>query len=363
MPTPDVFDYACAAAKLHVDDRMDFVTDPDLVLGPLFITGTMPRQPDLERYLQYHFADASLTIQDLRRMITHGVYGLTRRFKTELLQVHGTRENAVFTLDHALVTNPSPEMVQRIVRLAAMRVLADTYSDTQADFVDILRQDVQCSDFEAQVLCDLLERHGEVIYFNRYMQNNPHSRQQLRNFARRINLHYKKEMIDVTKDRNGICATPPFLKLSGSFSTQNIVDEHTADFGPYIPVPQLLLHTDTQPADQNVPYKIKAIEKAIFHLSSMKDVINCQALLVDLARMLHVLRKRRDESQRPHNGIDIRRHNGTPKNYADAPEVGEALFHFGTLSEPAQATEPASVVVEERRGNVVRRRTVPLMTN
>lgn len=356
MPMPDVFDYACAAAKVLIDDRMDLITDHDLVLGPLFVAGTMPRRPDLEQYLQRNLGNGALVYEkDLRRMITHGLHGLTGRFRTDLLSIAGTREHAVFTLNHAALTDPPPSMVQRIVRLAALRVLADEYGDIQDDFVADLRDDVTRSDFENRVLQALLERHGEVIYFNRFIKEEPQARKKLRALARRVNTHYGQIMIDDTTDRNGIRATPDFLRLSGSLPTEDVVVAHNREFGPYVPVPQLLLHTDRTPAPKHLPYKIKAIEKALLHLTSMKDVIHCDALIAELVAMLQALK----EQQRKQPYAPLPAHtNGT--STANALARAEALFHFDrSAQEPVAPDEPPSpVVVESRRGDVIHRRTV-----
>lgn len=358
MPMPDEFDYACAAAKVLVDDRMDLITDHDLVLGPLFVAGTMPRQPDLEQYLQHNLGvKPSFSERELRRMITHGLHGLTGRFRTNLLSIAGTREHAVFTLNHAALTDPPPSMIQQIVRLAALRVLADEYGDVQDDFVAGLRDNVTRSDFEDRVLQALLERHGEVIYFNRFIKEEPAVRKKLRALARRVNSHYGEIMIDDTTDRNGIRATPAFLRLSGSLPTEDVVAAHQKQFGPYVPVPQLLLHTDPTPTPEHLPYKIKAIEKALLHLTSMQDVIHCDALIAELVAMLQTLKKQ--QQKQPYKPLPVRT-NGTPTAYALALARAEALFHFSkSAQEPVAPVEsPSPVVIESRRGDIIHRRTV-----
>lgn len=365
---PSVADYCFAAANTLVPSsgtrsRLELQeTRSDLVAGPLLLRSPMGRE-EWHRYMELWAGDCFNRL-DRTKLLGDGVHSLQRLgFPSVYDPTSNVRR---LTLDLDSLPRPTPEMVQRIVRLASLRWFLNFHENEILSFAEEIADQCGLNDIEKDFLEKLLLRCGTPLSLtDRDSGKRRESRLVIRSLHGKLQEFFnpdgkpnQKYIRSMSGDGRYFADSALLRKLpdplpSLLFGTEEL---HNAYFGDYLPIPGLLLHDrfDLPPAEnpkmniRRIETRIRALEASFDHIQELVEegMEGMQYLLDQLSREI-------DQSSSP-GSIEVIRIHPSGKPSAPVPKNQRGYF-LGTSpclvhqGEPKQAPgfPPRPVVFSE----------------
>jgi len=346
---------AVAQCRLYDGDGYSYLrpfpTTAEIVLAPLLMSGEMSRE-ELTAYLRRQYRDFPRFQEPskLPSFVTQGLRALDRTCPNLITVTGPNQMRRSLSLDSEIFSSPSitPEGVQHIVRTAAMRWLLRCNQEERVRWIQDLKISCSLTEEETEMLDALLIRQGGTLYLDKKGDSQEKVRRVriVQSLKRKLDAHFNQCAIEEELPYYGYHADPSLLKKMPGLSLKRLQLVHDVRFGPYLPVPQVLL----QPQEITPPKLnayLSAFRAAIAHWEIMT-----QYLPKDFLDSRNTLQALRDRVRR----IEI----SIQKTYPRNPPSGSTASRSSFFPEIIYRRAPTPLPPLHARNITENRMTYPL---